>query len=340
MSSPRVVYDFDQIDFDLPGKHSYRLAFPLDGNWGYSLVPLTVINGLKGTNPNGVVAFGGTHGNEWEGPVAIKRLCAELDPAQLSGRIILIPQLSESACRANTRVSPLDGVNMNRAFPGNPRGTISYRISNFVKTKIFPQVRVVLDIHSGGNEGIFPHVSSFHPLPDPAHRAETATVAKLFDTPFVMIYSSEMASGLLTDEAEGEGKITIGTELGYGEAVNRMGTKHAYEGIKNVLRHYRLLDEPIVKVDPSRPRPPIFVQAAKLENYIPAPMNGIWEPFVDPGNEVQEGQLVGRMHDFSNHTVSGMEIVAPRAGIIIMMHFPAVTVQGQTLFAVGEKVSL
>lgn len=339
MTFPQVVYDFNQIDFDRPGKHNYRLAFPLDGNWGYSLVPLTVINGLKGANSNGVVAFGGTHGNEWEGPVAIKRLCAELDPAQLAGRVILIPQLSESACHANTRVSPLDGVNMNRAFPGNPRGTISYRISNFVKTRIFPQVRVVLDIHSGGNEGIFPHVASFHPLPDPDHRAETARVAQLFDTPFVMIYSSEMASGLLTDEAEAEGKITIGTELGYGEAVNRMGTRHAFEGIKNVLRHYKLLDEPVIKIDRTRTTPPAFIQASKLENYVPAPMDGIWEPMIDPGDEVGEGQVIGRMHDFSNHTVNGIEILAPRSGIVIMMHFPAVTIQGQTLFAIGEKVA-
>jgi predicted deacylase len=224
---PEVVFDFNTIDFDRPGKHHYQLAFHLDGSWGYSLVPLTIINGLRGANPNGVVAFGGTHGNEWEGPVAIKRLCRELDPSRVAGRIILMPQLSESASTANTRVSPLDGVNMNRAFPGNPRGTISYRISHFVKTRVFPNVRVVLDIHSGGNEGIFPNVASFHPLSDPVQLAETAAIAKLFDTQFIMIYSSEMASGLLTDEAEAEGKITIGSEFGFGESVNRTGTRHA-----------------------------------------------------------------------------------------------------------------
>ena len=72
--------------------------------------------------------------------------------------MVLIPQLSESACIANSRISPLDGVNMNRAFPGNPRGTISYRNSHFVKTRIFPLGRVVIDIHSGGKEGAFPHL--------------------------------------------------------------------------------------------------------------------------------------------------------------------------------------
>src|SRR5437764_5535718 len=236
-----VIYNPAQIDFERPCKSHYHVAFHLDGAWGYSLVPLTVINGLRGTNPNGIACFGGTHGNEYECQVALKRLAYDLDESELGGRIILIPQLSESACVANRRESPLDGVNMNRAFPGDPRGTISYRISHFVKEFIFPQVRVVLDIHSGGREGVFPLCTSFHPIPDAAQRAEIARVAQLFDTPFIFVYASGIGSGLLTDQAEAEGKITVGGEFGAGESTSRSGTLHAYEGIRNVLRHYGLL---------------------------------------------------------------------------------------------------
>lgn len=337
---PEVIFDPARIDWSRRGKHHYQVAFHLDGSWGYSLVALTVINGLRGTNPNGVVAFGGTHGNEWEGPVAIKRLCQDLDAAELAGRVILMPQLSESACKANQRFSPLDGVNMNRAFPGTPRGTISYRIADFVKTHVFPHVRVVLDIHSGGNEGVFPHVVSYHPVADPQQRAEMATVARLFDTPFVMIYSSQMASGLLTDEAEAEGKITIGSEFGFAESVNRQGTRHAYEGIKNVLRHYGLLNEPIVPIDEDRKAPTRFIQAANLDNYVPAPRDGIWESLVAPGDDVRAGQIIGRMHDFSDHTSPALDIEAPKDGVILMMHFPAVTRKGYTLFSIGDEVEL
>ena len=155
---PTVIYDPASIDFDKPGVNHYQVAFHLDGTWGYSLVPLTVINGLRGSNPNGVICFGGTHGNEYEGQIAVKRLCTDLRAEDIAGRVVLMPQLSESACVANTRTSPLDGVNMNRAFPGNARGTISSRIAHFVKTRIFPLGRVVIDIHSGGKEGAFPHV--------------------------------------------------------------------------------------------------------------------------------------------------------------------------------------
>ncbi|HJZ95360.1 MAG TPA: succinylglutamate desuccinylase/aspartoacylase family protein, partial [Candidatus Solibacter sp.] len=117
---PTLVHDPASIDFDQPGKHHYQIAFHLDGTWGYSLLPLTLIKGRRGAAESNIICFGGTHGNEYEGQIAVKRLCADLDPDVMAGRIILIPQLSESACIANSRVSPLDGVNMNRAFPGNP----------------------------------------------------------------------------------------------------------------------------------------------------------------------------------------------------------------------------
>ncbi len=335
---PAVIHNFDEIDFSLPGKHHYQVAFHLDGSWGYSLVPLTVINGTRGANANGVLCFGGTHGNEYEGQVGLKRLCNDLDPDQMTGRLVLMPQLSESACVANTRTSPLDGVNMNRAFPGNARGTVSSRIANFVKTRIFPLGRVVIDIHSGGMEGAFPYCTSFHPIADPIQRAEIANVSQLFDTGFALIYSSAMASGLLSDEAEAEGKVTIGTELGAGASTDRLGVRHAYDGVKNVLRHYGLLDSGIVKIRPADSGPTRLIKADKLDAYIPAPANGVWEPVVQAGQAVEQGELLGRLHDFSDHSSRGMNILAPRAGFVAMLHLGARPLKGQTLFVIAESV--
>jgi N2-acetyl-L-2,4-diaminobutanoate deacetylase len=210
-----------------------------------------------GAEPPSLAAFGGTHGNEWEGQVAVKQLCQQLDPNQISGRdVILMPQLSQSACAANQRISPLDNVNMNRAFPGNSRGTISMRIADFVKTRIFPKTRIVIDLHAGGREGGFALCTSFHAVPDAAQFAEIRHAASLFDPPFILIYSSQMAHGLLTDEAEAEGKIGIGGEFGFGEGVSRKGVLHAYEGIRNVMKQYGMLAGAITKIDPMRQSPP------------------------------------------------------------------------------------
>lgn len=334
---PTLVHSAAEIDFASPGKRHYQIAFHLDGTWGYSLVPLTVIVGRRGDNPNGILCFGGTHGNEYEGQIAVKRLASELDPDKMSGRVVLMPQLSESACNANTRISPLDGVNMNRAFPGNPRGTISYRISNFVKQHVFPLGRVVIDIHSGGNEGAFPICTSFHPIPDETQRREIATISQLFDTPFVLIYASTMASGLLTDEAEAEGKITIGGEFGGGESTSRFGVRHAFEGTRNVLRHYGLLEGRPEPIRPAGSEPPKLIRADKLSQYVPCPRDGVWEPVVDPGDRVEAAALIGSLHDFSDHSSPGLEIRSPKDGYIGMMHLSARPRKGQTLFVIADE---
>lgn len=300
--APQLIHDPSAIDFDTPGKRHYQIAFHLDSAWGYSLVPLTVVRGASGDAP-GVAVIGGTHGNEYEGQVAVKRLCQDLNAETTAGLAVLIPQLSESACRAGTRISPLDGVNMNRAFPGDAHGTISRRISNFIKTKVFPRVRVVIDIHSGGREAVFPLCTSFHRLPDAAQFAEMAGAARLFDTPFLFVYSRQMGSGLLTDEAEDEGKIAIGGEFGSGETVNPTGVLHAYEGSLNVMRHYRLLPGPVRHIA-SEQRRQRLIQAPNLSDYRPGPRDGIWEPAALPGADLVEGQLIGRLHDFSDHSAA------------------------------------
>jgi predicted deacylase len=337
-----LIHDGNHVPWDAPGKRHYNLAFHLDSSWGYSLVPLTVINGLgrpaNGPEPAGVAVFGGTHGNEWEGQIATKRLCRDLNADEICGRVILIPQLSPSACTANTRISPLDNVNMNRAFPGIARGTISYRIAHFVKSYVFPLVRVVADLHSGGLEGGFALCASIHSVPDRNQYEEMVRAAKLFDTPFVFIYSSQMASGLLCDEAEAERKIAIGGEFGYGETVSRKGVLHAYEGVKNLLRRYGHLQEPVKRIDPARSGEPRLVSALDLEAYFPAPRTAIWEPTVDLGESVSKGTVIGCLHDFSDYEENPLEIRTPVPGIVIMMHAPAACSRGVTLYVIARDV--
>jgi len=107
-----------------------------------------------------------------------------------------------------------------------------------------------------------------------------------------------------------------------------------------VLRHYGLLPGDIVKIDPSRPSPPRFVQAVNLADYIPCPRDGVWEPLVDLGVDVHEGELLGRLHDFSDHSSDALEIRAHRSGVVAMLHFAAQIKKGLTLYVVAQEVQL
>jgi predicted deacylase len=333
-----TTHDHSQIDFDRPGKQFYEVAFHYDGTWGNALVPLVVINGTAGAGRS-VACFGGTHGNEYEGQVAVWQLMHELDPAQICGQVILMPRLNTPACISGTRESRVDGANMNRAFPGDPAGTISYRIAHFVTTRVLPLVDVVLDIHAAGRGGHFPICSSFHLVADPQQYAEMKTVASLFDTPFVFIYSSAMASGLLTDQAEAMGKVTIGGEFGHSEAVVRRGLQHAYHGIQNVLRYYQMLPGAIVKVDPDRGTPPKLVSAIDLDDYIPAPISGVFAPFFEVGAAVDAGQQVGWLHDFERVGEPPLAVLAPRCGYILLQPFQAPIKKGETMLVIAQEVT-
>src|SRR5690554_91984 len=99
----RVVTYPSELDLESPGRRDYWVALEHDTMWGVQLIPLTVFVGPRAEPGRGLVAFGSTHGNEYEGPAAIKGLLSEIEPSRVLGRIILVPVLNVEAFRTGTR---------------------------------------------------------------------------------------------------------------------------------------------------------------------------------------------------------------------------------------------
>jgi len=59
---------------------------------------------------------------------------------------------------------------------------------------------------------------------------------------------------------------------------------------------------------------------------------------VDLGTFVDAGQIIGRLHDFADHTAPALDIKAVQSGYLIMMHLSARPLKGQTLYVVAEEV--
>src|SRR5680860_367038 len=137
----------EQIDWESEGARHYSVPFTSDGMWGRTRMPLYVA--CSGKPGKTILAIGGTHGDEYEGPVGLKNLIQELDPRSLvSGRLIVMPVFNVPAFQAGQRASPLDGMNMNRAFPGDAQGTITARMARFMTDELLSRADVVIDIHS------------------------------------------------------------------------------------------------------------------------------------------------------------------------------------------------
>src|SRR4051794_26371175 len=327
----------EQIDWDRAGARFYHLPFTFDHTWGRVRVPLYVAcSGRPGLT---IVAIGGTHGDEYEGPVGLKNLIRELDPARLAaGRLIVIPVLNVPAFRAASRDSPLDGGNMNRVFPGDVAGTITQRIARFVTDEVLPRADVVIDLHSGGAGFEIIRCMSFHQVTDPALYARFRETALLFGTPFVMIYTSGMGTGLLTEEAEAMGKITIGSELGYGASTDLDGVRWAHEGTLNVMRYNGLLAEEIVGVTPPGLDRQRIVRNPDTDRWIPAPVSGISEPLAPLESFVTKGTPVTAIHDFERWDEPPTIIRADADGYVLNRKFRAQTEQGEVVMIIAQEV--
>src|SRR4051794_37580115 len=104
-----------------------------------------------GRRPGPTLAvLAGVHGDEYEGPVAIADLLAEIDPAEIAGTLIALPVANPPAFAAGSRTSPLDGLNLARAFDGNAAGSATERLAWTIAQEVIGVADALIDLHSGG----------------------------------------------------------------------------------------------------------------------------------------------------------------------------------------------
>ncbi|MBS0201320.1 MAG: succinylglutamate desuccinylase/aspartoacylase family protein [Planctomycetes bacterium] len=338
----RIVVKPADLDLESPGRRDYWVALEHDTMWGAQLIPLTVWVGPQAQRGKGLVAFGSTHGNEYEGPVALRLLLGEIDTANVTGRVILIPVLNVEAFRTGTRDSvEADRVNLNRAFVDGAGkqptlAGISHRIAAFVRDYIWPQVHVVIDLHSGGNQIRFDICSSFHPIEDAEQSRLIADTARWFGVPLIMVYQNN-SPGLLTSEAERLGKITVGTELGWGEAVLRKGVTYGRQGVLAAAIHHGQLAGKIEPIAHHADNTQKCAAIVDFECYVPAPFAGHYEEVLPCGARVKQGDIVGRLHDFARIDETPWPVRAGVDGIVVGQAWAARVRQGQFILCVGRE---
>ncbi len=331
---------FTSLDLYADGKQQGFLQVPYShnlGGWANVMIPITIV--ANGPGPT-VLVMGGNHGDEYQGQIAAMKLARELTPEMVTGKIILIPSLNFPAARAATRLSPLDGMNMNRAFPGQPEGPVTSQIAHYLTTVLFPLADVVIDIHSGGRSMDFVPCSHMHLVPDREQRKKMLDAMLAWNTDFSFLYADIAGSGLLPVEAENQGKIVVTTELGGGEGVPANVHRIAQAGLRNVLIHVGVL-KGVEQTRASLGKPPaILVQALQREDYLLAPESGIFEVCVDLGAKVNVGDVVGAIHHIERPDRAPDVIEARTAGYLITARVPCLTQQGDCVAVIAKQVSI
>ncbi|HEY0918902.1 succinylglutamate desuccinylase/aspartoacylase family protein [Devosia sp.] len=293
MARPSTVST--NIDFDKPGKQTGFFNIPHSPHedaWGATRIPLCVIK--NGEGPTAIL-MSGNHGDEYEGPITLGEIIRDLDPGMVSGRLILLPALNLPAALAGRRTSPVDGLNLNRTFPGDPIGSLTQQITAYVSDHIYPLGDAMLDLHSGGSSLDILPSAIIEPAPTAEHRQRNVAAVLAFDAPLTVVIDNLGDPRTSTATSVRAGLTTVGTEMAGSGTVSHVALDICRRGVRNVLAHLGILppapgserrhaDQAILRI----PGPP---------GYVFATTEGVFEGEHRLGTMVEAGQVAGRIHN-------------------------------------------
>jgi predicted deacylase len=244
------------------------------GSW--LSLPVTVVNGV-GDGPS-LWLDAAIHGDELNGMEIIRRVLAVLDPARLAGVVYAVPVVNVFGFVQQARYLP-DRRDLNRSFPGSPRGSMAARLAHLFMEQVVSRCRYGIDLHTGSQHRTnLPQVRAH--LADP----ETRRIAAAFAAP--MMYSASEIPGSLRSAARRRGAHLLvyeaGEPLRFDEAAIRTGV----QGVLRVLAALGMR-EPLDEVAP----PPSF--EAGETSWVRAPRSGIFHLTTHLGEPVRRGHQLG-----------------------------------------------
>lgn len=285
--------------------------------------PLNVLC-ICGTNPGkSLVLTAGVHGCEYVGVETLKNIFKKLEPEMLSGNVILLPLTNRGGFYDGAKqVVPQDGINLNRAFPGNEHGSLAYRIAYAVEQHLYPAADFLVDLHSGDcNETLYPLVF-FSVVGKEDVNRESLEAAKRLTVPYRV--RSEARNGLYSWAVQ-KGIPALLIERGGQGIWSKKEVDACTRDIEALLKHLCILtgDDPDME------------QTEIIETvYEEAEAFGFWYPEVSPNMPVFSGHLLGRLENEDGEIIQ--EIRAKFDGIVLYYTTALGVRKGDPLIAYGH----
>jgi N-alpha-acetyl-L-2,4-diaminobutyrate deacetylase len=313
------------VDFEKDGVQHGFLRLPHsrdDSAWGSIMIPICVAKG--GTGPTALLT-GANHGEEYEGPVALMELAQTITAAELTGRVIIVPAMNYPAFRAATRTSPIDRGNLNRSFPGNPKGSVTEKIADYFQRNLLPLADVVVDIHAGGKTLDFIPLACTHRLPDKKQEAKCIAAMEAFSAPYSMMLLEIDSVGMYDSAAEEMGKVFVSTELGGGGSSSARSNAIAKRGIRNILIHSGILRGEMEKAASIR------LDMPSADCFTFSEHEGLFEICADLGAQVTRGSIIAKVWPVERTGTTPVLYHAKMDGIVTARHFPGLIKMGDCL---------
>ena len=322
------------IDLDGPGKRmgTIRLAYP-DNRGSYAVIPVPIAVISNGDGP-GVMLSGGTHGDEYEGQAIMHELLRTLRPEDVHGRLYILPALNYPAVLDAARCSPLDGGNLNRVFPGDPKGGPTAALAHVIAREILPRCRYAMDIHSGGRSAAYTPCAFLHWGGDAAHKRAKLDGARAFGMPSVCIARAVASPGSMTAECDRQGVVMISSELGGGGAIDRRLLAMGRAGVRRTLAHWGVLPR---EPKPALAAPRLFDLLGRAGSVM-AETDGIFEPLRSLDERVAAGDLAAQVYPIGEIARAAVPALFPADGVVVTTRLGALVRRGDLLFNLAREV--
>jgi predicted deacylase len=292
-----------------------------------TFIPVTVVHGKKPGPVLGLLA--GIHGYEYPPIIALQKLPALLDPATLSGTVVIVHIANVSAFLGRSvYYNPADHKNLNRVFPGNKSGTISECIAYTISHELFPRFNYLIDVHAGdASEDLHPYVAYV------VYGQQTAAAKKMAEAMgFDWIIRSErnivdsVPTQYATSEAIAQGIPALAIECGSLGVVAGSEVEKINNGLINVMRTLHLL--------PGEPNAPNISIEITRRVTINSDHTGIFYSDCKSGQLIRKGMKIGVITDLFGKQLQ--DIISPVDGFIIYMIATPPVNKGELLFNLSQ----
>ena len=291
-------------------------------------IAVAVVNGAK---PGPVLAIvSGAHGTEYASIVAVSKLVGRLDPAEVSGTVILIPLVNVPSFEQKVpHVNPVDGKSMNRFYPGKADGTQTERASFLITREVVEKCDHLIDLHGGDlDEDLRPY-SYWTRTGNARQDAISRDMVLAFGLDHIIVSADRpkdpAASRYLENTASTRGKPSITVEAGRAGTVEPDDVAALVDGCLSVMRTLKMLA--------GAPRPvehPVWIEAVKSAS---SDAGGLFYPLVHRGTYVEKGMKIGYVTDEFGRVV--FEARSPAAGVVLYICSVPSMRKGDTVANIG-----
>jgi predicted deacylase len=272
----------------------------------------------------------GTHGYEYTSIIALPRVLARLEPARMTGSVILVHMVSPATFYGRRIYYGPDVKNQNRVYPGKSDGTLSERIAEAITREVIGRATHVADLHCGdGNESLRPYaywLVSGNPTLDEASKQ----MALAFGLDHIVVdrgrSKDPAASAYTSNTAILRGKPAITAESGGMGLTDEVSVAAQEAGAMSLVAHLEIMDAPSIRVVK-----PLWIDRSEV---VTAPVAGVWRPSVEKMQSVAAGTLLGRIHDPFGGVLA--EVKAPFAGEVLYVVATPPVSKGEPLGFVGQ----